>query len=89
MDKKIKIEDLKKKGIIKKELFEFNDDFLEEELVRRLKFIYRYWHIYQGKLRVFKNVLDVVKFYNVPMDIYVTQVENWLVANIKDFKKVF
>ena len=31
MDKKIKIEDLKKKGIIKKELFEFNDDFLEED----------------------------------------------------------
>ena len=30
MDKKIKIEDLKKKGIVKKELFEFNDDFLEE-----------------------------------------------------------
>ena len=31
MDKKIKIEDLKKKGIVKKELFEFNDDFLEED----------------------------------------------------------
>ena len=31
MDKKIKIEDLKKKGIVKKDLFEFNDDFLEED----------------------------------------------------------
>ena len=31
MDKKIKIEDLKKKGIIKKELFEYNDDFLEAD----------------------------------------------------------
>lgn len=86
--KKKLIKDLGK-NLVVLNYFHLNDDFLEEELVRRLKFIYRYWHIYQGKLRVFKNVLDVVKFYNVPMDIYVTQVENWLVANIKDFKKVF
>lgn len=31
MEKEIKIEDLKKKGIIKKDMFEFNDDFLDEE----------------------------------------------------------
>ena len=29
--KDLKVEDLKKKGIVKKDLFEFNDDFIVEE----------------------------------------------------------
>ena len=48
-----------------------NLESIENELIRLLKFVYPYWLNVSGKIRVFKTIFDVLKFFDITENILI------------------
>ena len=67
-----------------------NARMLESILVGKLKRIYQCWYVMNGKITVFRSVLDVYKFFNIPSNIFVEEYfVNEIRKQIPDFKILF
>lgn len=64
-------------------------DSVEQELIRRLKKIYRYWFVVEGKIRVFKTTLEVYKAFNVPTGTLVKDLVAKVEETVPDAKCLF
>jgi hypothetical protein len=64
-------------------------DSVEKELVMRLKQIYRYWFVVDGKLQVFRNALEVYDTFKLPSGVLVKDIVKELEKNINNFHVLF
>ena len=95
--KKVKENDLIKKQLIRERgdslivltYLHLKDDSVEKELILRLKQIYRYWFVVNGKNLIFKNVLDVSREFKLSKTTLVTAVEKELEKTINGFQVLF
>ena len=77
--KKLQINDNVKKELVKQNngrlviiTYKFaNLESIENELIRLLKFVYPYWLNVSGKIRVFKTIFDVLKFFDITENILI------------------
>lgn len=62
---------------------------LEEELSRALKKAYSHWFLVKGELKVFKSVMDVFAYFDIPLKTQVRHLVKEVVAKHKDVQFIF
>lgn len=64
-------------------------DSVEKELIRRLKKIYKYWFVVNGEIKVFNNILDIYRTFDISLKVLGKNVISEVAKKIKDFKVLF
>ena len=62
---------------------------IELELIKYLKLTFKYWFLIDGKISVFKKSIEVYKFFNVPKNILIEKLSDYVIQNNKNVEKLF
>jgi hypothetical protein len=65
------------------------NDSVEKELIYRLKQVYKYWFVVNGKIQVFKSILAVYETFKLSKSIAVKDIEKELMKTNKNIKCLF
>jgi hypothetical protein len=65
------------------------DGSVENELIRRLRKVYRYWFLVDDKIITCKTAMDVYKRFDIPLDILVRNLELFLTQKYTNIKTLF
>lgn len=66
-----------------------NENIVEKELIRGLKRYYKYWFIIDDALRVFKGPVEVIKEFNISMNVLIRDIEKEVKKAVKNIKILF
>lgn len=66
-----------------------SNDSVEYELISRLKYIYKYWFLIEGKLHIFKNDIEVIEVFKLPITMPIRNMIKELRRIIQDFQVLF
>lgn len=67
----------------------FEKGLLEQTLLSKLKKIYIRWYLIDGKIMVFKKIIDVYKHFDIPTNIEIRYMDDEVKKRVKDFKVLF
>ena len=64
----------------------FEKGLLEQTLLSKLKKIYIRWYLIDGKIMVFKKIIDVYKHFDIPTNIEIRYMDDEVKKRVTDFK---